>query len=101
MPSRFAIVESGSPIEVLEMGKRFKEDVNQEKKVNLSVGGFADDGGPGGHDFKVVKRIELELAHDENLSHGYLPALVRFMSHFNIQVFALLKRSNSTLVACF
>ncbi len=78
MASRFANVESGAPIEVLEMGKRFREDKSHDKRVNLSVGGFAEDGGHGGHDFKVVKKVEAELAHDQNLSHGYLPALVRF-----------------------
>jgi len=28
MPTRFADVELGEPIEVLEMGKRFREDQN-------------------------------------------------------------------------
>jgi len=77
MPTRFADVELGEPIEVLEMGKRFREDQNTEKRVNLSVGGFASDGGNGGHDFKVVKKVELKIAEDESLTHGYLPALVR------------------------
>ena len=33
-----------------------------EKKVNLSVGGFESDGGKGGHNFRVVRKVEAELA---------------------------------------
>ena len=32
------------------------------KKVNLSVGGFESDAGNGGHNFRVVKKVEMELA---------------------------------------
>lgn len=38
MPSRFDVVEQGSPIEVFQLTKLFTEDSFQNK-VNLSVGG--------------------------------------------------------------
>ena len=60
--SRFSSVESGAPIEVLEMCRSFQADPDLEKRINLSVGGFEADGGRGGHDFKVVKKVEKELA---------------------------------------
>jgi aspartate/tyrosine/aromatic aminotransferase len=60
--SRFSSIESGAPIEVLEMCRSFQLDPDSEKRINLSVGGFEADEGRGGHDFKVVKQVEIELA---------------------------------------
>ena len=62
MASRFSSLEVGAPIEVLEMCRAFQNDPDVEKRLNLSVGGYEADGGKGGHSFKVVKRVERELA---------------------------------------
>ena len=62
MASRFLSLEVGAPIEVLEMCRAFQHDRDVEKRLNLSVGGYEADGGNGGHSFKVVKRVERELA---------------------------------------
>ena len=60
--SRFSSLEAGASIEVLDMCRAFQQDTDLEKRVNLSVGGFEADGGQGGHNFKVVRQVERELA---------------------------------------
>ncbi len=60
--SRFSSLEAGASIEVLDMCRAFQQDTDLDRRVNLSVGGFEADGGQGGHNFKVVRQVERELA---------------------------------------
>ncbi|XP_026323364.1 aspartate aminotransferase, cytoplasmic [Hyposmocoma kahamanoa] len=73
MPSRFDVVEQGSPIEVFQLTKLFTEDSFQ-KKVNLSVGAYRDENGKPWV-LPVVRKMESALAADPTLLHEYLPVL--------------------------
>ena len=80
MASRFLSLEVGAPIEVLEMCRTYQQDPDVEKRLNLSVGGYEADGGNGGHSFKVVKRVERELA-QVNFNFDFEHNKTRIPSH--------------------
>ena len=73
--SIFSEVRPGPPIEVLEMKKKYDEDLS-DVKINLTVGGYKDEGG-GNYILPVVKEAEVEMLGEDEHSHEYLPALGR------------------------
>ncbi|XP_046422966.1 aspartate aminotransferase, cytoplasmic [Neodiprion fabricii] len=73
MPSRFADVKLGPPIEVFALSKAFQNDPH-EPKVNLTVGAYrTNEGKP--WVLPVVRQVESKLATDETQNHEYLPVL--------------------------
>ncbi|XP_045582730.1 aspartate aminotransferase, cytoplasmic [Procambarus clarkii] len=71
--SRFAEVQQAAPIEVFAVSKAFT-DSTHPKKVNLSVGAYrTDEAKP--WVLPVVRKVEVELAADNSLTHEYFPIL--------------------------
>ncbi|XP_045506744.1 aspartate aminotransferase, cytoplasmic [Colias croceus] len=73
MSSRFAVVEQGPPIEVFLLNKLCADDTNKNK-VNLGVGAYRDENGKPWV-LPVVRKMEKQMAANENLLHEYLPVL--------------------------
>ena len=91
--SLYSKIQQAPPIEVLDMKRRYDED-NNEKKINLTVGGYKvrwyerwkitfalpttnclqdEDGNP--FVLPVVRDVELEMMSEPDFNHEYLPAL--------------------------
>lgn len=73
MESRFANVESAPPVEIFALNRAYKEDTNPNK-VDLGIGAYrTNEGKP--WVLPVVRKVEKDMAADENLNHEYLSQL--------------------------
>ncbi|XP_030570705.1 uncharacterized protein LOC115769858 isoform X1 [Drosophila novamexicana] len=71
--SVFADIKTAPPIEVFHLTKLYMED-KHEKKVNLGIGAYrTEENKP--LVLPVVKKCELEIIKDPNMTHEYLPIL--------------------------